>query len=248
VGVPVASVRLPAQRNATIFPNAVKTTRYAVSGGIVRASGPPPSQIERVTSKKVETVPIDRVKARPTTLADAGVSRGSVRAALPAAERRSLDGKSAAAGQPEAKAKTASGHGTATTTSTHGSSGQAETHVAEKPAPKAKAPKPAASSESHVAEKPAPKAKAPKPAASSESHVAEKPAPKAKAPKPADSPKQKQPPPPAATDHESPGKSGTSETHVASHSTAPSAHGRPPQGQKANPPEKKPQPPAEKPQ
>ena len=241
VGVPVATVRLPAQRNATIFPHAVMTTRYQVSGGIVRASGPPPSRIEQVTSRKVETVSIDRVKARPTTLADAGVSRGgSVRAALPAAERRSLDGKSASAGQPEVKAKTASGHGTAATTTSnhgtsHGSSGQPETHVAAKHGTAATT-------------SPAPKAKAPKPAASPESHVAEKPG-KAKAPKPVDSPKQKQVPPPAVVDHESPGKSGPSEeTHVASHSTAPSAHGHPPQVQKAKPPEKKPQPPAEKPQ
>jgi hypothetical protein len=89
VGVPVTSVRIPAERNSVVFARTVKTTDYRVTGGVVRTAGPPPARVERVAGTKVAPVSIDRVKARPTTIAEAGgASSGRIRVAAPATETR----------------------------------------------------------------------------------------------------------------------------------------------------------------
>jgi hypothetical protein len=88
VGVNVSTVRVPVQQNATIFTRATKTTSFKVSGGIVHTAGPPPSRIEKVTGKHIERVSIEKVKARPTTISAAGITKGrSLHVAMPAKER-----------------------------------------------------------------------------------------------------------------------------------------------------------------
>jgi len=121
VGVPVATVRLPAERNSVIFARTVKTTDYRVSGGVVRMAGPPAARIERVAGTKIAPVSIDRVKARPTTITDAGAAQaGKIRVVAPASETRKLaaEGGSAAAAPKEARGKAAPKE--PATTATHG--------------------------------------------------------------------------------------------------------------------------------
>jgi hypothetical protein len=230
VGVPVATVRVPLRDNTAIFARSVKTTRYEVSGGVVRTAGPPIAGIERVAAHKIERVSIDRVKARPTTIAEAGVSNGSaVRAALPAAERRAPETNT------RAKAQAAPDHSAAhqktKPESSRSAAAPAESHTA------AKAPSKAESKPKSEAKKSKPAAQPP----SSAEHKGER--------KPNEG-QVKHAPPPAAAEHAQPGKSGpTEQTRVASHSAGPPAHARPPQAPKPKPEEKKPQqPPAEKPQ
>jgi len=88
VGVNVQSVRLPTSRNATFLSHARKSTGFAVSGGVVRATANPPlSFVQRVSGKRIERVSIEKVKARPTTLAAAHASGKSIRVVAPASER-----------------------------------------------------------------------------------------------------------------------------------------------------------------
>jgi hypothetical protein len=96
VGVNVSTARVPAQRNATIFPRARKVTSYTVSSGVVRTAGPPASHIEKVTGKHLERVSIARAKTTPTTLADAGMAKGkSLHVAAPAKERAQIQKEAA---------------------------------------------------------------------------------------------------------------------------------------------------------
>ena len=89
VGVRVSTVRIPAARNATIFPHAVKTTRFEVSHGIVRTAGPPTARIEKAIGRPVERVSVQRLRSQPTTLEAAGVTNAkSIRVAAPAAAGR----------------------------------------------------------------------------------------------------------------------------------------------------------------
>ena len=246
VGVPVASVRLPAERNSVIFARTEKTTGYRVNNGIVRTAGPPTARIERVAGQKIAPVSIDRVRARPTTLADAGAGSASrVRVAAPAAETRKLAAEKPAT-QPHAATNTAktearreapksatSGHGRETAPPARGTASE-PAHSAKKepahksaPATGAEHGKPEAHTASGHGHAPAP---------------AEKPK---KAPEPA--PREKataHEPPPNARAHpaEPPRGEPSQETHVAAHD-APSqkapAHRAAPA--KPKPPEKKPE-------
>jgi hypothetical protein len=88
VGVRVASVRVPAQQSVTILPRAVKTTRFEVNNGFVRVAGPPESHVARVVGHPIERVSVDRLSARPTTLAAGGVTAAkTVRVVAPEKER-----------------------------------------------------------------------------------------------------------------------------------------------------------------
>jgi hypothetical protein len=88
VGVNVSRVRVSESRNTAILPQTQRATRFAVSGGIVRATADPPlSFVQRVTGKRFERAGVDRLKARPTTLAAARVSGKRFGVAAPAAER-----------------------------------------------------------------------------------------------------------------------------------------------------------------
>jgi len=123
VGVPVASIRLPQARNTAIFARTVKTTDYRVTGGVVRMAGPPPPRIERVAGTKVAPVSIDRVKARPTTLAEAGAgTTGRIRVAAPASETRKLAASPETAAAPPAQ--------TAEREAPKNAHGQPQTHAA----------------------------------------------------------------------------------------------------------------------
>jgi hypothetical protein len=85
VGTTVSSVRVPVQQNAGILTRAHKVTRFSVSGGIVRASDPPPSFVQRVTGKTLHRTSLSSQKLRVTTIAAAGVvSRKRVRIVAPA--------------------------------------------------------------------------------------------------------------------------------------------------------------------
>lgn len=88
VGVRVASVRVPTQQGVAILPRAVKTTRFEVSNGFVRVAGPPESHVARVVGHPIERVSVDRLRARPTTLAAGGVTAAkTVRVVAPEKER-----------------------------------------------------------------------------------------------------------------------------------------------------------------
>ena len=88
VGVNVATARVPAQQNPTIFTRATKATSFSVSGGIVHTAGLPLSRIEKVTGRHLERASIDRLKARPTTIAAGGLGKArTLHVAVPAKER-----------------------------------------------------------------------------------------------------------------------------------------------------------------
>jgi hypothetical protein len=88
VGVRVASVRVPAPQTVAIVQRAVKTTRFEVGQGVVRVAGPPPRTVERAIGRPVPRVPVDRLRAQPTSLAAGGVAQGrSVRVVAPEKER-----------------------------------------------------------------------------------------------------------------------------------------------------------------
>jgi hypothetical protein len=257
VGVRVASVRVPVERNAAIFSSAVKTTNFHVSGGVVRAAGPPTAEIEKVTAHKIAPVSIDRVKTRPTTLAQAGVGSGSrVAVAAPAAEREHI-----AAAKPEVVTKATKS--AAKEAAPKASAAKSEKAHAE--APKSAAAKPVPSHPAQHAEektttaehheaKPPTKAKA-KPAPEKHEEVAKKSAPKPVSKAPAKTEVAKKSEPKPAT-KPAPGKEPqaeppaenrpTEETRVASHETrhAP-AHTQKPAPKPKAPPEPHPQPPKE---
>lgn len=118
VGVPVASVRVPISQNTAIFTRATKTTGFQVSSGVVHTGGPPPSRVERAMGRHLERASIDRLKARPTSLSEAGFTKGhSVHLVTPASVR-SRELKVAGAHTTHEKTATAQGK-TATTTTAH---------------------------------------------------------------------------------------------------------------------------------
>ncbi|MGE5414067.1 MAG: DUF6600 domain-containing protein [Syntrophomonadaceae bacterium] len=257
VGVPVAGVRLPVERNSVIFARTVKTTDYRVSGGVVRTAGPPTARIERVAGHKIAPVSIDRVRARPTTLAEAGVANASrIRVAAPASETRKLasekpaESRAAAKTAPAGKPAKAESRSTAATLA-HARETTAHAHEAAPPAPKNPATTNAAHgkaetrpSETHTASgqghataqghAPAPSAKEKKPQAPPREKATAHEAPPNAQARPAEAPLAE---PPKAEPRE--------ETRVASQhgnppAHAPAAHRPPPANPK--PPEKKPEP------
>ncbi|MEP6994058.1 MAG: DUF6600 domain-containing protein [Acidobacteriota bacterium] len=105
IGVRVSTVRVPIQQNAVIYKRASKTTRFEVSNGIVRVSGPPRKNIERAVGRPIERVSVDRIKTRPTSVEAAGISRSrSIRVVAPEKERLS-----ASAAAQDKKEKSPSG-------------------------------------------------------------------------------------------------------------------------------------------
>ena len=240
VGVPVASVRVPVARNEVIFTKAVKNTDYRVSGGIVRTAGPPPERIEKVTQHKVAEVSIDRVKTRPTTLAEGGAAKASrIAPAAPAAEREKI------AAKPAAETREPAGK-------------QAKANPRQPVQEQAKAPEPRSShpvqsaqqapatphNHNHKAPQHEPATSAEKPTGSTaeKAHLAPPPKTKATSEGQAKARPQEERPPTHSNEP-------TEETHVASHEAkAPPAHGHPQASApkaKPKPPEKKPEPPKE---
>ena len=89
VGVPVASVRVPAQQNAAIFARATKVTRFPVSGGIVHTAGIPRAQIERAAGHRIAAESVSRARVTPTSIAQARVGTSKrVAVVAPAVERQ----------------------------------------------------------------------------------------------------------------------------------------------------------------
>ena len=251
VGVPVASIRLPAARNDVIFARTVKTTEYRVSGGVVRTAGPSTARIERVAGTKVAPVSIDRVRARPTTIAEAGAgTTGRIRVAAPASETRKL-----ATSAPESRSAAAKN---APKNESHG-----KAHATEPPAAAARgretapsAGREAAPPPAHAAKREAPK-ESPKNERPADTHAA---APSREKPpattqkhekKPEKAPAHEAAPnPSAARSHpaeppkpEAP-RQPTEETRVAAHGqphpASPANHPPRPAPNKAKPAEKKP--------
>ncbi len=241
VGVRVASVRVPVARNEVIFTKAVKTTEYRVTGGVVRTAGPPPARIEKVTQHKVAEVSIDRVRTRPTTLAEGGVAKASrIAPVAPAAEREKIAAKP----------------GSETNKQTHKQVNEPTRQQAKASEPvreKAKAPEaesthPVQSAERapakpHKAPKHEPATPAEKPSTSTaeRAHPPAQPKTKASSEGQAKARPQEEHPPTRSNQP-------TEETHVASHEVkAPPAHGHsqaaPAPKAKPKPPEKKPEPP-----
>jgi uncharacterized protein DUF6600 len=88
VGVAVASVRLPAQRNPTIFSHTIRTTSFHVSGGVLHNVGPAPQRIARAVGRPIQPVPVAKAGVRPVSLTESGVARGRRLAVVaPKAER-----------------------------------------------------------------------------------------------------------------------------------------------------------------
>lgn len=102
VGVPVATVRVPAQQAVTILPHAVKTTRFDVSHGVVRVAGPPAARVERAVGHPIQRVSTTSLRAQPTTLAAGGVTKAkTIRVVAPEAERAKV--AAAPATRPETR-------------------------------------------------------------------------------------------------------------------------------------------------
>jgi hypothetical protein len=88
VGVRVASVRLPAQRNPAIFAHTIRTTSFHVSGGVLHNVGPTPERIARVAGHRIDPVPVAKAGVRPVSLTESGVAQGRRLAVVaPKAER-----------------------------------------------------------------------------------------------------------------------------------------------------------------
>lgn len=87
VGARVSSARVPLRQNAGLLRDAHRVTRFSVSGGIVRASGPPPSFVQSVTGKTLHRANLSSQKLRVTAVAAAGLVSGRrVRIVAPAHE------------------------------------------------------------------------------------------------------------------------------------------------------------------
>lgn len=88
-GTNVSTIRVAPAQNSTILARAQRTTRFSVSGGLVRTSGPPAALVERATGRPLRAVKVSSVrKVRPTTISAAGVASGRrVSIVAPARER-----------------------------------------------------------------------------------------------------------------------------------------------------------------
>jgi hypothetical protein len=184
VGVPVATVRIPAQQAVTILPHAVKTTRFDVSNGIVRSAGPPEARVERAVGHPIPRVSATSLRAQPTTLAAGGVTKAkSIRVVAPEAERARI--------APQAE----KGNAQARTEKSGAETRQAQTRTAEKAPKNEKQPaRPAAESNTRnesasAAHKAPPKPKAHPETETRQANVAHTPP----APKPKAKPKPEQP-------------------------------------------------------
>lgn len=189
VGIPVATVRVPAPQAVAIVPRAVKTTRFDVSQGVVRVAGPPQRSVERAIGHPVQRVAVSSLRAQPTTLAAGGVAKAkSVRVVAPAKERERI--------VPEAgNAKVAPAAARSKVASTPAEKAKAEPRQAQA-RPVEKAPK---------AEKAQPKTKARPETETRQANVEHtQPAPKPKAKPKSEHPKANEPK--AEPRHEEPGK------------------------------------------
>ena len=88
-GVNVSSVRVPVTQNATFIARARPMTRFGVQSGILSAGGPPVSQVERVSGRRIERVSLAQAKTQavPVRTSLHG-KRASI--VVPAAERAKL--------------------------------------------------------------------------------------------------------------------------------------------------------------
>ena len=76
VGTNVASVRVSAQQNATIFRQTTPVTRFGVSGGIVRNTAIPVATIQQATGVKIETRRISDARATPRAMSAGTAGKG----------------------------------------------------------------------------------------------------------------------------------------------------------------------------
>ena len=192
VGVPVATVRVPAQQGVTILPHAVKTTRFDVSNGFVRVAGPPQARVERAVGHPIQRVSTTSLRAQPTTLAAGGVTKAkSVRVVAPEAERAKVAPETArskgAPAQAEARNEKSQAHAkpqaqARTTEKAHQNEKKAARPASDRPASEESSSR----NESAAAHKAQPKPKARPETETRQANVAHsQPAPKPKAqPKP----------------------------------------------------------------
>lgn len=64
-GVNASTVRVSPTQNATLLRSGTKTTRFSVANGVVRAGGPDPKRIERVTHRAIRPTSLARACGRP---------------------------------------------------------------------------------------------------------------------------------------------------------------------------------------
>jgi len=76
VGTNVSTVRVAPAQNATILGQARRVTRYSVSGGLVRATDPPASLIERATGRPLHRTTLAAHKLKAAPISAAGLNSG----------------------------------------------------------------------------------------------------------------------------------------------------------------------------
>jgi hypothetical protein len=111
VGVRVASVRVPLQRNTTIFAHTTRTTRFQVASGVLHTVGPAPQRIARVAGHRIDPVPVAKAGVRPVSLTQSGVARERRFAVVaPKAERAAAVSKPSAASHARPSRKVEPSH------------------------------------------------------------------------------------------------------------------------------------------
>jgi hypothetical protein len=221
VGVRVASVRLPSQRNPTIFAQTIRTTSFHVSGGVLHNVGSTPERIARVAGHRIDPVPVAKAGVRPVSLTESGVAQGRRLAVVaPKAERAAAISKPSETAHARPSRNVERSHATNARPAESPRQPAAAKTRPEKAVAKPAQPERAAAKTEKVASKPA------KPATKTEKRVAKNP--------PAEKPR------PEAVRHEAPPPE-----HVAAARPAPkpqAAEARPkPQPKKTNVPKPHPQ-------
>jgi hypothetical protein len=105
VGSNVASVRVPALQNATIFRQTTPVTRFSVSGGILRNTAIPVATIQRASGVRVESHNIGDARATPRSMT-AGTTGGNRRVAI-VAPSREIKAASKSKSMPQAISRSA---------------------------------------------------------------------------------------------------------------------------------------------
>jgi len=154
VGTNVSTARVAPSQNPTILAQAQRVTRFSVSGGLVRATDPPTSLVERATGKPLRRTSLSAHKLSPVPITAARVASGRRISITAPKQDRPLAAKGARSSGPKIAAQKApagkraapetSRHATALKEKQGGHTGPARKESAEKhasrPAPPAHAP------------------------------------------------------------------------------------------------------------
>jgi hypothetical protein len=101
VGTNVSTVRVAASQNPTILANAQRVTRFSVSGGLVRATDPPPSIIERATGRTLQRTSLSAHKLSPVPITAVRAASGRRLSITAPKQDRALAAKGARTSGPK---------------------------------------------------------------------------------------------------------------------------------------------------